>query len=299
MTISALEPTIQARLEEFATAFDRRLSELFTAARGVPPRLAESAAYSALLPGKRLRPYLTTRCGALCGADEHATLPAALAVECVHAFSLVHDDLPAMDDDDLRRGRPTNHKVYGEAMAILAGDALVTLAFEVLATRARSPEVAAKWCAELAAAAGWAGMIGGQVLDLDGEQQAPTAETVARIHESKTARLIQCACRLGAIAAGADETRYRAVSDFGRQLGLAFQIADDVLDEVGQAERIGKNVGKDQHAGKQTYCRVVGVERARALAREHVARAVEALSPFAADADDLRALAQYVVERDR
>jgi len=250
--------------------------------------------------GARRRDRLQQRNGqlALLGAEAAETLPAALAVECVHAFSLVHDDLPAMDDDDLRRGKPSNHKVFGEGMAVLAGDGLLALAFEVLATRARSPQVAAGWVAELADATGRQGMIGGQAADILGEQEKPNAELVGRIHRSKTARLVQCACRLGAIAAGAGGEAYRSVSEYGLHAGLAFQMADDLLDETSSSGMMGKETAKDTGAGKQTYVRAVGLERARELARGEAEAAVAALAEFGEAADNLRALARFVVARD-
>jgi len=292
------QQSLSDRLAAWAAEFDRHLRELLEATPPTSERLAEAMRYSALLPGKRLRPFLVTEVGVLCGADPADTLPAALAIECVHAFSLVHDDLPAMDDDDLRRGKPTNHKVFGEALAVLAGDGLLALAFEVLATRARSPQVAAAWVAELAEAAGWQGMIGGQAADILGETQPPCAELVARIHRSKTARLLQCACRLGAIAAGAGPDQYRAVSDYGLHVGLAFQMADDLLDVTSRAEVMGKQVAKDTDSGKQTYLRVVGMERAAEMARREVELALGSLADFDQRADTLRCLARFVVERN-
>ena len=299
MSTAVKKERIAGRLAAWPQEFDRRLGELFETGPQVSERLAEAMRYSALLPGKRLRPFLVTEVGVLGGADPADTLPAAVAIECVHAFSLIHDDLPAMDDDDLRRGQPTNHKVFGEALAVLAGDGLLALAFEVLAKRARSAQIAAAWVAELAEAAGRQGMIGGQAADILGETQPPSVELVGRVHRSKTARLMQSACRLGAIAAGAGPEQYRAVSEYGLRLGLAFQMADDLLDATSRAEIMGKRVGKDSDSGKQTYLRVVGMERAEELARQEAELAVEALADFDQRADTLRSLARFVVERNR
>jgi geranylgeranyl diphosphate synthase type II len=233
----------------------------------------------------------------LAGGSFDEALPAAAAVECVHAFSLVHDDLPAMDDDDLRRGRPTNHKVFGEAVAILAGDALLALAFELLAAHVPDPAQAARLTGELARGAGWAGMIGGQVADIEGEQQNPELERVRYIHERKTARLLAASCRLGAIAGRADETLIDRLGRFGLHLGMAFQIADDLLDITSNAEALGKSVGKDVRAGKQTYPHCLGVEQSRQAGLVEVEAALEALAPFDRAADDLRGLAAYCMDR--
>jgi geranylgeranyl pyrophosphate synthase len=292
------DKTVGDRLAAWAREFDPHLEALLSESPQVSERLAEAMCYSALLPGKRVRPYLVTEVGSLLGAAPEDTRPAALAIECVHAFSLIHDDLPAMDDDDLRRGKPTNHKVFGEGMAVLAGDALLALAFEVLVTRARSPQIAAGWVAELAEATGRRGIIGGQAADIQGETQPLDAELVGRIHRSKTARLIQSTCRLGAIAAGAGSEDYRAVSDYGLQAGLAFQMADDLLDVTSDRQSLGKHTAKDTDSGKQTYVRALGVERARDLVHDKLDLALEALVRFGARADNLRDLARFVVERD-
>lgn len=299
MPTTARRQNMADRLAAWAEEFDRHLDQMLTPGSSVSPRLDEAIRYSALLPGKRVRPYLVAQTGLLFGVSSDQTRPASVAIECIHAFSLIHDDLPAMDDDDLRRGRPANHKVFGEAIAILAGDALVTLAFEVLATQARSPHVAAGWVAELADATGRQGMIGGQAVDILGESQPPTAQQVARIHASKTSRLFQSACRLGAIAAAVGPDDYRSISDYGMHLGLAFQMADDLLDVTSQTEIMGKNTAKDSACGKQTYPRVVGMERAHTLATQEVDLALAALESFDNRADRLRDLARFVIERNR
>ncbi len=216
-------------------------------------------------------------------------------MELIHTFSLVHDDLPAMDDDDLRRGRPTNHKVFGEAMAILAGDAMVTVAFEVLATDADPARVPAL-VRELAAASGPQGMIGGQVLDIDGENQSLSLEGLQRIHRMKTGALLTASCRLGAIAAG-HESYLSAMTDFGRHLGLAFQIVDDILDVTSTPEQMGKATKKDADKGKNTYPSLLGLEASQREAEKQLNAALASLTPLGKAGAGLAALAQFVVER--
>lgn len=271
----------------------------------IPARLRESIEYSLLAGGKRLRPTLVLEAYAACGGEQAAgsetpgarsALAAAGAIELIHTFSLVHDDLPAMDDDDLRRGKPTNHKVFGEAMAILAGDAMVTLAFELLATHAE-PAVAPRLIAELAAASGPAGMIGGQVLDMAGENQTLSLDQLQQIHRMKTGALLTTSCRLGAIAAHADESQLAAATEFGRHLGLAFQIVDDILDVTATAEQLGKATNKDAARGKNTYPALLGLEPSRTEARRQLDAAIDAIRNLPATADGLRALARFVVDR--
>lgn len=225
-------------------------------------------------------------------------MPAALAVECVHTFSLIHDDLPTIDNDDLRRGRLTNHKQFGEALAILAGDALLALAFEIIADDVNEGSVAIAIVKELALATGWNGMIGGEVADLDGQTRAPDARLVAEIHAAKTARLIEASCRIGGLSVRADERRISALGAYGHHLGMAFQATDDLLDVTGRIEHTGKATGKDGAAGKQTYPRAVGMEESRRLAREAAEQAVAALAPFGEDSGALAQLARFVVERN-
>jgi geranylgeranyl diphosphate synthase, type II len=289
--------SIADRLAEWARRFDARFERLLADPPGVSKTLAEAVQYAAGSGGKRVRPFIVTRICELCGGTDDDALPAAAALECIHAFSLVHDDLPAMDNDDFRRGRPTCHKAFGEAMAILAGDALVTLAFEILATRISDAGKAARAVAELAAGAGWAGMIGGQVDDMQSEKLPPDAELVRKIHRGKTARLFETAGRLGAIVAGADEAQTAAAASFGEHLGLAFQVADDILDVTGSAAEMGKAVAKDAGAGKQTYPAAVGLEASRHIAREYADQALVAIESFGRAADDLRDLVRFVIER--
>jgi len=284
-------------LSIFAAQFDGHLNGYLQTTNNVPSELLEAVRYSVLAPGKRIRPYLVVRCCELVGGSRDSALPAAAAVECVHAFSLVHDDLPAMDDDDLRRGRPTAHKQFGEAMAILAGDALVVLAFELLARRVRDRRLAGEMVLELAERTGWAGMIGGQAADIAGQSQDPSLDRTQYIHERKTAALFAGACRLGAMAGRGTVADVSALGRFGRCLGLAFQIADDLLDVTSTKEKLGKMTGKDVTARKQTYPRSVGVERSRETAGAAAADAKAELSRFGAAASDLRELADYAVSR--
>ena len=260
-----------------------------------PPKLIEAMHYSLFAGGKRLRPALVLEVAAACGQpDSSAALAAAGAMELIHTFSLVHDDLPAMDDDDLRRGKPTNHKVFGEAMAILAGDAMMTLAFELLATDAGDRTAAL--VKELAQASGPAGMIGGQVLDMAGEGQSLLLEQLQQIHRLKTGALLTASCRMGAIAAGAPADVVDAAAAYGRHIGLAFQIVDDVLDETATAEQMGKATGKDAARGKNTYPKLLGLAESKAEAHCQADLAVAALAPLARR-DNLTAVARFVVER--
>ena len=285
---------------------------------GCPTRLAESIRYSLLAPGKRLRPLLVLMAAEACGGKIDNAMPAACAVEMIHCYSLIHDDLPAMDDDDLRRGRPTNHKVYGEAMAILAGDSLLTRAFEIVARDVRPPQVAAACCATLGEASGAAALVGGQADDMIGEEghsgpngaarQNGSGERVSTekllsalesIHERKTGAIFLVSLRLGALTAAADQTQIHLLDEYGRRLGLAFQIADDLLDVQGNEEAAGKRVGKDADRGKLTFPGLLGVDESVRRARGLVAEACDLIAPLGAPAEPLASLARYVIERDR
>jgi len=284
--------------QEARTRVDQALDRATQFDDGCPEHLRESIRYSLLAPGKRLRPMLVLSAAEACGGPIEAALPAACAVEMVHCYSLIHDDLPAMDDDDLRRGRPTCHKVYGEATAILAGDALLTLAFEVLARQIRPGAVAAQCCAVLAEAAGASALVGGQADDLAGEFAAGDLDTLTAIHRRKTGAMLLSSLRLGALVAGGSEEQCAALTVYGGRLGLAFQIADDLLDVQGDAAAVGKRVGKDHERGKMTFPSVLGVDESRRQARQLIDEACEALSSFGPLAEPLVALAHYVVERD-
>ena len=264
-----------------------------------PPRLQEAMAYSLLAGGKRLRPVLVLLACEACGGDRRSAMPAACALEMVHTYSLIHDDLPAMDDDDLRRGRPTNHVVYGEALAILAGDGLLTLAFELLARDVHPPQAAAACCVDLARAAGMIGMVGGQVADLEAEHRTDlTLDQLEQVHRRKTGCLLSCALTMGARIAGADQETRDALAEYGRCLGLAFQITDDLLDIAGDLKIMGKAVQKDAAHGKLTYPSLLGVEASREHARRQIEQACRSLSRLGSRAQALEALAHFVLERD-
>ncbi len=264
-----------------------------------PPRLQEAMSYSLLAGGKRLRPVLVLLACEACGGDPEAALPAACALEMVHTYSLIHDDLPAMDDDDLRRGRPTNHKVFGEALAILAGDALLTLAFELVANEVQPPEIAAACCADLANAAGAVGMVAGQVADLEAEESgAASLEQLEAIHRRKTGRLLCSALTMGARIARADVDTLSRLREYGLHIGLAFQITDDLLDVRGNADKIGKGVNKDAALGKLTYPSLLGEAASVLRAEALIATACELLEPLGERGQKLQDLAQFVLHRD-
>ncbi len=293
-----VRPHIEAALDHYCRAEP-----------GCPVELAEAMRYSLLAPAKRLRPLLVLMAAEACGGNREAALPAACAVEMIHSYSLIHDDLPAMDDDDLRRGRPTNHKVFGEAMAILAGDALLTRAFEVLAREIQPPQAAAACCAALGQAAGAAALVGGQADDLAQERIAErgirrgsASELVAElesIHRRKTGAMFLVSLRLGALTANANARQVQMLEEYGRALGLAFQIADDLLDVNGNEQAVGKRVGKDANRGKLTFPGLLGVDESRRRAERLIAQACDALAPLGPPAEHLVMLARYVVERDR
>lgn len=311
-----LESWFPLQLRRVEDLLATRLKDL---TRHSPPRLAEAMSYSLLAGGKRLRPVLcltfadtvapsasADSAASTSGAFGRVAEDAAVALECIHTYSLIHDDLPSMDDDDLRRGRPTNHKVYGEAMAILAGDALLTDAFTLLAggllgaSHASQAELAVRgrMVAELARAAGAGGMVGGQVLDIADDRPAEL-EYLRRLHRMKTGALLKAACRLGVIAAGGTEAELGAAETYGDAIGLAFQIADDLLDVTQTASVMGKPTGADAAAGRFTYPVIVGLERSRALAMEQVERAISAVKDLEPSGGPLGQLARYSVERKK
>ena len=292
-------PAARAHLAGSAALVQAALGDYLGSRADVPARLRSAMEHSLMAGGKRLRPALCLAAAELVGGSREKALPAAMALEMIHTYSLIHDDLPAMDDDDLRRGRPTCHVAYGEATAILAGDALLTDAFGVLASAAAEPARVRLAVAELAAAAGAEGMVGGQQLDLEGEGREPAAAAAEAIHERKTAALIRAAVLLGGILGGGNEVELSALGRYGLALGLAFQVADDVLDATSTAAELGKSPGKDRAQGKLTYVAAVGVEQARQRARELADEAVAALAVFGKRpaAKVLRELAGLAVAR--
>jgi len=272
-----------------------------------PAQLREGIEYSVMAGGKRLRPILLLMACEACGGDVERAIPAACAIEMVHTYSLIHDDLPAMDDDELRRGRPTNHVVFGEANAILAGDALLARAFEIIGRDVDPPEVAAVCCVDLASAAGASGMVGGQVADLESEQRAPTdsngdtqgdLQLLQSIHRRKTGQLLLSALTMGARIADADNATLEAVRNYGKCVGLAFQIADDLLDTSGDASKMGKGTKKDSGRGKLTYPGLLGANESRRRAKQLIDEACHSIHRLGEKAECLEALAHFVIERD-
>jgi geranylgeranyl diphosphate synthase type II len=289
-------------LKERCQLVDEALDGILPSADELPASVHKSMRYSVFAGGKRIRPILMlAACDAVGGDLAHA-MPAACAMEMIHTYSLIHDDLPAMDDDDFRRGNPTNHKVFGEAIAILAGDALLTEAFILLS----SPDYCEKVTPgrllpvirEIAWCAGSHGMVGGQVVDMESEGKPDTdLATVQYIHTHKTGALIKASVKAGALLGGADGTNLAALTSYGEAIGLAFQIADDILDIEGTTEEIGKDAGSDEARGKATYPAVVGIADAKRRAAELVEMALTALSVFDGKADPLREIAKYIVYR--
>lgn len=256
--------------------------------------------YSIFAGGKRMRPALCLAAAEACGGTWTGAMPLACAVECIHTYSLVHDDLPAMDDDELRRGNPTNHCVFGEGIAILAGDALLTQAFEVAAQCEGWPRYSHQAVVlEIAKAAGSRELVGGQVADLEAEGRAVSAAELRYIHERKTSALLRCSTRLGGMSANCTPAQLEALTDFGYHVGLAFQVIDDILDVTQTSEQLGKTAGKDDAANKATYPAIVGLERSRKIAKRLTDKAYSALDIFRGRAEALEGLARFLLDRDR
>ncbi|MCG8562655.1 MAG: polyprenyl synthetase family protein [Hyphomicrobiales bacterium] len=295
--------TFVKHLSDIAARVERRLDAHLAVpedAAGAQARLAEAMRHAALGGGKRLRPFLVIESAALFGVAAEDALDTAAALECLHCYSLVHDDLPAMDDDALRRGRPTVHVAFDEATAILAGDGLLTLAFEILARPAThpEPEVRAELTLRLAEAAGWRGMAGGQALDLAAEGRTLAETEIRRLQALKTGALILFACEAGAVLGRASAAEREALQAFGRAIGLAFQLADDLLDTEGDPERVGKATGKDAAAGKATLVGLMGRDTARAELAALEAQAIACLAPFGGRSDMLIETARFVSRRE-
>ncbi len=291
-----LEPYLADRTARVNRALDAFLPKVTVK----PVTIHQAMRYSLFAGGKRLRPALCLAAAEACGGELAAALPLACAVECIHTYSLIHDDLPAMDNDDYRRGRLTNHKVFGEAIAILAGDGLLTLAFRLVAdnaARAADPRVVCRVVADVADGAGTLGMVGGQVADIESEGKAVSAETLDYIHLHKTAALIRTSLEVGALLAGGRATQVDAIASAGEDLGLAFQIVDDILDVEGTLAELGKTAGSDVRKQKATYPALHGLEVSRRRARALIDEAKGALASFGPAADPIRALADYIFER--
>jgi len=293
---------LKTYLKEKAALVDEALDRFLPDADTLPGTLHQSMRYSVMAGGKRIRPILLLAACRAAGGDEERALPAACAIEILHTYSLIHDDLPAMDDDEFRRGRPTNHKVYGEATAILAGDALLTEAFQLLAGPQMStdipPAVRLRVIHTIARCAGSRGMVGGQQVDMEAEGSDDVDfPTLEYIHTHKTGALILAAIQSGALIGGADEDAFRALSTYGERAGLAFQIADDILDATSTTQALGKTAGSDAARGKVTYPALIGLDAARSRAQELQQHALAALEPLGEAAEPLRRIARFIVER--
>ena len=289
------------RLTEHLTAIEKALPDFLPNDGTLQDTVVHAMSYACEGGGKRLRPVLVLEFCHLCGKNPRAALPFAAAIEMIHSYSLVHDDMPCMDDSELRRGKPSVHMAYGEAMALLTGDALLNRAFETAldacVLEGVSPKAALKAAWVLAHHAGIGGMIGGQVIDLECEGKTIDADTLKVLQEGKTAALIQAACEMGCLVGEGTEQQVKAAGQFGYYLGLAFQIIDDILDVTSTAEQLGKPVGSDADNDKNTYVSLLGLEKARTLAEEYTAKAVSALSAFGEQRADLTALAQTLLKR--
>lgn len=281
-------------------AVNAALNRFLPPAGAKPPTIHKAMRYSIFAGGKRLRPALCLAAADACGGRWDDALPLACAVECIHTYSLIHDDLPAMDDDDLRRGKPTNHKVFGEGIAILAGDALLTEAFAIAAQGKGRPRYSPRdVVAEIALAAGSKQLIAGQVADLEGEGKKIPASQLRYIHERKTSALLCCSVRLGGMSANCSAAQLQALTEFGYNVGLAFQIIDDILDVTQTSEQLGKTAGKDTAAEKATYPSIVGMAQSKKIAAQLTGKAFRALKIFKGKAPALEALAGYLLKRDK
>ncbi len=291
-------------LEKFLThstnAVNSALDRFLPPASARPATIHKAMRYSLFAGGKRMRPALCLAAAAACGGSEPAAMPLACAVECIHTYSLIHDDLPAMDDDDYRRGKLTNHKVFGEGIAVLAGDALLTQAFEIAAQCAGWPRYSHRQIIrEITTASGSLQLIAGQVADLEAEGKRISADHLRYIHERKTSALLCCSVRLGGMSANCTPAQLKALTDFGYHVGLAFQVIDDILDVTQTSEKLGKTAGKDTKAQKATYPAIVGLEKSRRIAAHLTGKAFAALNPFHGRAAALEALAEFLLKRDR
>ena len=291
-------------LEQFLTSstasVNAALDQFLPSEKTKPATIHKAMRYSLFAGGKRMRPALCLAAAAACGGREAEAMPFACAVECIHTYSLVHDDLPAMDNDDYRRGKLTNHKVFGDGIAVLAGDALLTQAFEIAAKSKGWPRYShQEIILELARASGSLQLIAGQVADLEGEGKKTSVEQLRYIHERKTSALLCCSVRLGGMSANCSAAQLKALTDFGYNVGLAFQVIDDILDITQTTEQLGKTAGKDTKAQKATYPSIVGLEKSRKIAMQLTDKAFSALKMFKGKAAALEGLAEFLLKRDR
>ncbi len=291
--MSLYTPQLQAHLNAIETYLPTRLPSK----DGLRDIVVEAMSYACSAGGKRIRPVLTLEFCRLCGGDPSTALDFAAAIEMIHSYSLIHDDLPCMDDSDLRRGKPSVHIAFGEDMALLAGDALLNRAFETVLTSSVSADKAIKAGSVLADCAGIAGMVGGQVIDLQSEGKAISLDTLEALQDGKTAALMIAACQMGTIIGGGNEKQIQAAGVFGREIGLSFQIVDDILDATVTAEELGKPVGNDQAHDKNTYVSLLGLDKARQLAVTRTDAALKALDEFGDNTEDLKNLAKELLER--
>jgi geranylgeranyl diphosphate synthase, type II len=281
-------------------AVNRALDQFLPSEKTRPATIHKAMRYSLFAGGKRMRPALLLAASSACGGKEADAMPLACAVECIHTYSLIHDDLPAMDNDDFRRGKPTNHKVFGEGIAVLAGDALLTQAFEIAAQCKKFPRYPHdKIILEIARASGSLQLVAGQVADLEGEGKKLSVAELRYIHERKTSALLCCSVRLGGMGANCTSAQLKALTDFGYNVGLAFQVIDDILDVTQTSEQLGKTAGKDVAVQKATYPAIVGLEKSRQIAAQLTTRAFAALKIFKDKAVALEALAEFLLKRDR
>src|SRR5665213_1815428 len=291
---------LQEYLAKRAIAVDSALNKFLPPPATKPATIHRAMRYSIFAGGKRMRPALCLASAEACGGEIAPALPLACAVECIHTYSLIHDDLPAMDNDDFRRGKPTNHKVFGEGIAVLAGDALLTQAFEIAAQCKGWPRYSHQDVVlELARAAGSLQLIAGQVADLEGEGKKTSTSQLKYIHERKTSALLCCSVRLGGMSANCTPAQLRALTDLGQHVGLAFQVIDDILDVTQTSEQLGKTAGKDTKAQKATYPSIVGLEKSRKIATELTNRAFAALKIFKGEARAWEGSADFLLKRDR
>lgn len=290
---------LSAYLADRQKKIDRALDRLLPKEKAKPATIHKAMRYSLFAGGKRLRPILCIAAAEACGGKIAAALPAACAVECIHTYSLIHDDLPSMDNDDFRRGRPTCHKAFGEGIAVLAGDALLTVAFEIIAQAEQTRRYPLRDAlTELAVGAGSRKLIAGQVADLEAEGKKITRAELRYIHQNKTAALLTTCLRLGAMSANASARELSAITEFGQSLGLAFQVIDDILDVTQTSEKLGKSAGKDVAAKKATYPAVIGLEKSRGEAQRLTSDAHASLEMFGARGETLRALADHLLSRE-
>lgn len=295
--------SLRIYLEEKRGLIENKLLNLLGPPENYPSTLYKSMHYSLLAGGKRIRPILSVAAAEAVNGTAESAIPVAVALEMIHTYSLIHDDLPAMDNDDLRRGKPTNHKVFGEATAILAGDGLLTHAFVILSDKtlcAKTPaERVLRILHEIGLGAGPSGMVGGQQSDIESEGRNLGIKDLEQLHTKKTGALIRAAIRAGGIAGGATDIQLAALTDYAERIGLAFQIADDILDIEGDPEEMGKSAGKDVEQNKNTYPALMGLEESRVLENRLVNEAIEALKGFDEKAEPLRAIARFIVERKK